>query len=463
MKTIKASALLFLLSLALACGQQLVQFPDSDAARETQAVDAGEDDADAEAANADAESALGPDGSDAAAINNPNADAATPDAESTGSPDGSDAAAINSANPDAAGPDAESTGSPDGSDAAAINSANPDAASADAESDVADAGNPDASESDAANTTPPVVISTNPANGTAGVSIAKILTATFSQPMDPTTINAATFTLEQGTTPVLGVVSVLGAIATFVPTSDLALNTTYTAAITTGAKDLAGNAIASPYTWTFTTSACGQAPVALASAASFVVLAGSTVTSTGPTSIIGDLGVSPGTAITGFPPGTVVGAEHAGDPTAAQGVADLTTAYNNTANRTLCAITVAGNLGGQTLTPGLYKSTSSLAISAGDLTLDAQGDPDAVFIFQMASTLTTTPGRQVILSGAAKSTNVFWQVGTSATLGTTTAFQGTIMANQAITLDTGATLNGRALAMIAAVALESNTIVMPAP
>jgi hypothetical protein len=437
MRTIKASALLFLLSLALACGQQLVQFPDSDAARETEAVDAGEDAADAEAANADAENALGPDGSDATAINNPNADAA--------------------------GPDAASTGSPDGSDASAINNPNADAGSADAESDVADAGNPDANESDAANTTPPVVVSTNPANGTAGVSIAKILTATFSQPMDPTTINAATFTLEQGTTPVLGVVSVLGAIATFVPTSDLALNTTYTAAITTGAKDLAGNAIASPYTWTFTTSACGQAPVALASAASFVVLAGSTVTSTGPTSIIGDLGVSPGTAITGFPPGTVVGAEHAGDPTAAQGVADLTTAYNNTANRTLCAITVAGNLGGQTLTPGLYKSTSSLAISAGDLTLDAQGDPDAVFIFQMASTLTTTPGRQVILSGAAKSTNVFWQVGTSATLGTTTAFQGTIMANQAITLDTGATLNGRALAMIAAVALESNTIVMPAP
>jgi hypothetical protein len=437
MRTIKASALLFLLSLALACGQQLVQFSDSDAAREMQAVDGDDDDADAEAANAEA--------------------------ASTGGPDASDASAINTPNPDAAGPDATSTGSPDGSDATATNNPNPDAAGPDAATDVADAGNPDASDSDAADTTPPVVISTNPANGMAGVSIAEILTATFSKLMDPTTVNAATFTLEQGTTPVLGVVSVIGAIATFVPTSDLALNTTYTAAITTGAKDLAGIPIASPYTWSFTTSACSQAPVALASAASFVVLAGSTVTSTGPTSILGDLGVSPGTAITGFPPGTIVGAEHAGDPTAAQGVADLTTAYNNTAGRTLCAITVAGNLGGQTLTPGLYKSTSSLAVSAGDLTLDAQGDPDGVFIFQMASTLTTTPGRQVILSGAAKSTNVFWQVGTSATLGTTTAFQGTIMASQAITLGTGATLNGRALAMIAAVALDSNTIVKPAP
>jgi ABC-type Fe2+-enterobactin transport system substrate-binding protein len=124
---------------------------------------------------------------------------------------------------------------------------------------------------------------------------------------------------------------------------------------------------------------------------------------------------------------------------------------------------VAGNLGGQTLTPGLYKSTSSLSISSGDLTLDAQGDGAAVFIFQMASTLTTTAGRQVTLANGARSANVYWQVGTSATLGTTSAFQGTILADQAITLNNGATLNGRALARIAAVALDSNTIVRPTP
>jgi len=211
------------------------------------------------------------------------------------------------------------------------------------------------------------------------------------------------------------------------------------------------------------TSACRQAPVFLGAADGFVVLAGSTVTNTGPTSVTGDLGVSPGTSVTGFPPGAVAGTEHAGDPTAAQALADLTIAYNDAAGRTLCAVTVAGNLGGQTLPPGLYKSTSSLAVSSGDLTLDAQGDATAVFIFQMASTLTTTSGRQVILSGGAKSTNVFWQVGSSATLGSTSAFQGTVMADQAITLNTGATLNGRALARIAGVTLDSNTIVKPAP
>jgi hypothetical protein len=207
----------------------------------------------------------------------------------------------------------------------------------------------------------------------------------------------------------------------------------------------------------------GQAPVALGSAANFAVLAGSTVTNTGATTVNGDLGLSPGTAVTGFPPGTVNGTIHAGDPVAAQAQLDLTTAYNDAAGRTVGAITVAGNLGGRTLTPGLYKSTSSLAISSGDLTLDAQGNANAVFIFQMASTLTTTVGRQVILSGGAKAANVFWQVGSSATLGTGSVFKGNILALASITVTTGATVEGRVLARTAAVTLDTNTITTPAP
>jgi hypothetical protein len=202
-----------------------------------------------------------------------------------------------------------------------------------------------------------------------------------------------------------------------------------------------------------------QAPVPLGSAATFGVLAGSTVTSTGGTTVNGDLGVSPGTTLTGAP--TVNGTTHLGDPTAAQAQLDLTTAYNDAAGRTFDAITVAGNLGGQTLAPGLYTSATSLEISSGDLTLDAQGDANAVFIFQMGSTLTTTAGRQVILSGGAQAANIYWQVGSSATLGTTSVFKGNILALTSITLTTGTAVEGRLLARNGAVTLDANTITVP--
>ncbi len=202
----------------------------------------------------------------------------------------------------------------------------------------------------------------------------------------------------------------------------------------------------------------GPAAVALGSTSTFGVLAGSTVTNTGATAITGALGVWPGSAVTGFPPGTVSGGIHAADPAAATAQTDLTAAYNDAMGRTTGAITVSGDLTGLTLAPGLYKSTSSLAIT-GTLTLDGLGHSDAVFIFQVASTLTTGPGGQIILIGGANASNIVWQVGSSATLGTNSVFKGTIMAQQSITLKTGARLDGRALARTGAVTLDTNAIV----
>ncbi|HLG04142.1 MAG TPA: ice-binding family protein [Bacteroidia bacterium] len=204
-----------------------------------------------------------------------------------------------------------------------------------------------------------------------------------------------------------------------------------------------------------------QAIVQLTSAGSFAILSGSAVSNTGNTTVTGDLGLSPGSSVGGFPPGVLIGTLHINDVIANQAKVDLTAAYNNAAGRTSTDIvTLSGNIGGLTLTPGLYKSTSSLAISSGDLTFDARGNANAVFIIQIASTLTTTSGRKVILSGGASASNIFWQVGSSATFGTTSVFKGTVLAMQSITFNTGASLNGRALARTGAVVMADNTIVI---
>ncbi len=203
-----------------------------------------------------------------------------------------------------------------------------------------------------------------------------------------------------------------------------------------------------------------HATVSLGSTYYLAVLAGSAISSTGATVITGDLGLSPGSSVGGFPPGILNGTKHINDSVATKAKLDLTAAYNDAAGRTSTDIvTLSGNIGGLTLTPGLYKSTSSLAVSSGDLTLDAKGNANAVFIIQIASTLTTTSGRKVILSGGAKASNIFWQVGSSATFGTTSVFKGTVMVMQSITFNTGATLDGRALARTGAVVMAGNTIV----
>jgi len=209
----------------------------------------------------------------------------------------------------------------------------------------------------------------------------------------------------------------------------------------------------------FAGSARAATPVPLGTAEPFAVLAGSTVTNTGPSVVNGDLGLSPGTVVTGFPPGTVNGSQHVTDAVAAQAQTDLTTAYNDSAAQAPTA-TVSADLGGQRLAPGVYRAASSLGLT-GALTLDAQGNANAVFIFQAGSTLTTASASNVNLVNGAQSCNVFWQIGSSATLGTNSKLVGTVMALQSITLTTGATVVGRVLARNGAVTLDTNTIIRP--
>lgn len=205
----------------------------------------------------------------------------------------------------------------------------------------------------------------------------------------------------------------------------------------------------------------GTAPP-LGGAAAFEILGGSTVTNTGATTtIVGSVGVSPGTAITGLPSGQPTGGTvHAGDAVAATAQTDLTTAYNNLAARP-CNVTMDGvDLGGRTLSGGVYCFSTSAQLT-GTLTLDGQGNSNAVFVFKIGSTLTTASGAAVVMTGGAQARNVFWQVGSSATLGTNTAFQGNVIALASITLNGGTSINGRALARGGAVTLDTNAATLP--
>jgi hypothetical protein len=210
-------------------------------------------------------------------------------------------------------------------------------------------------------------------------------------------------------------------------------------------------------------SAGSLSPTALSlgRAQSFVVLGGSTVTNTGATQLTGDVGVSsPGVSVTGFPPGTVArGAQHVGDPVANQAQHDAQNAYTALSGR-VCSTPLTGqDLGGQTLSPGVYCFTSS-AQTTGRLVLDARGNPNGVWVFQIASTLTTAPNSSVVMRGGGRASNVFWQVGSAATLGTGTAFTGNLLAYSSITMTTGASLSGRALAR-AAVTMDGNIMYVP--
>ena len=204
--------------------------------------------------------------------------------------------------------------------------------------------------------------------------------------------------------------------------------------------------------------ASAQTAPSLGSAQSYAVLGGSTVTNTGPSVIGGDLGLSPGTAVTGFPPGVVVGgAIHAADATALAAQNSLTTAYNSAAGQACTQDLTGQDLGGKVLTPGVYCFSTSAQLT-GSLTLNAQGNAAAVFIFKIGSTLTTASSSSVVMSNGGSQCNVFWQVGTSATVGSASSFAGNILALTSISMTTGANVIGRALARNGAVTLDTNNI-----
>lgn len=203
-------------------------------------------------------------------------------------------------------------------------------------------------------------------------------------------------------------------------------------------------------------AAAAATAVDLGTADTFGVLAGSEVTNSGPSVIAGDLGVSPGTAVSGFPPGTVLGTVHSANAAAGQAQSDLKIAYDAAAGQPTSE-TISADLAGRTLTTGVYTAATTMGLT-GELTLDAEGDPTATFVFQVGSKLTTASGSDITLTNGAQACNVYWQVGSSATLGTGSTFVGTILALTSISATTGASIDGRLLARNGAVTLDSNQI-----
>ena len=325
----------------------------------------------------------------------------------------------------------------------------------------------------------PFVNSSSPLNNATAVGRDQAVSINFSEAMNPSTLTSS-FTLKQGTTAVPGTVTSTGSTATFTPTNVLSASTVYTATITTGAKDLAGNALAANIEWSFTTSAAlaNLTAVDLGTAANFAILAKTKISTTGTTHITGNIGISPAAAtfITGFalilPAGgafstssLVTGNIYApayASPTPANmttAISNMETAYTNAAGRTLPDFTelYAGNIGGKTLVPGLYKWSSTVLVPSS---ITISGSETDVWIFQISKDLTVSNAVNVTLNGGALAKNIFWQVAGIATLGTTSHFEGNILCKTGITFKTGASMNGRALAQTAVV-LDANAVTKP--
>lgn len=324
----------------------------------------------------------------------------------------------------------------------------------------------------------PTVSSTNPADTATDVPINRRINATFSEAMDPSTISTAHFTVTGPAEAfITGTVTydVSGNIATFVPTADLAPNVLFTASITTGVNDLAGNALAGTFVWTFTTAGApaGEIPVDLGLLSTFAAVAGAGLTNSnsgGQTTINGNVGLSPsGTCLgDGFPCSAlnplINGTLYANDPAgiAAAAKADLTFAYDDAFGRP--PGTTVNDLSGLVLAPGVYTSGSTMSIAVGGtVMLDAQGDTNAVWIFQVGSSLTVNNNAEVILSNGAKASNVYWAIFGSSTLGSDVVFKGNVLAGASNSLGTGSTVDGRMLCRTGQITLLSNTITAPTP
>ncbi len=330
--------------------------------------------------------------------------------------------------------------------------------------------------------TRPTVILTNPLNNATKVARNQKVEVTFSESMNAATINTTTFILYQGTTPVTGTVAYAATIATFTPTASLSSNVVYSATITTGVKDISGNALGASKEFSFTTggTSAGGTPleaVALGDAGDFVILAETAITNVPTSAITGDVGLSPaatsyiddGFALvnaTGYATSAqVTGKIYAADMAAPAGdnltvaVNNMLTAYNDAAGRPFPDFfeLTTGNIGGLILTPGLYKWTNNVTIPT-DVVIS--GSSTDVWIFQVAGNLTMSSAKSITLQGGALPKNIYWQVAGEATIGTTAHFEGTILSMTGITLQTGASVNGRLLAQTAVI-LDSNVVNKP--
>jgi hypothetical protein len=323
----------------------------------------------------------------------------------------------------------------------------------------------------------PTVTASNPANAATGVALNKVLSVTFNETMDASTITSSSFTLKQGATTIAGAISYSGMTGQFIPNSLLESNKIYTATMTTDAKNSTGSALAAAHVWTFTTgTVSGLAAVSLGASGNYVILAKTAINNIPTSAITGDLGLSPAatsfitgfalTDATGFATSPqVTGKVYAADmasPTSTNltvAVENMITAYNDAAGRPTPDFSElgTGNIGGQTLAAGLYKWTSTVTVPS-DVTIS--GGADDVWIFQISGDLTMSAAKNITLTGGAQAKNIFWQVAGEVVIGTNSHFEGVIMSMTGITLQTGASVNGRLLAQTAVI-LDGNAVVKP--